>query len=108
MGQFRNDSAARQARGKSSNTAVASFDLTATRDGRLQTPTAEGETYQIGYFHINIAEVRTEEGKLISSWPLTARASLPSRSWLRKRTARRPGSSWNPCSTTCPPEPTRS
>ena len=34
--------------------------------------------YPIGYFHIDIAEVRTEEGKLISSWRWTGPPSTPS------------------------------
>lgn len=45
-------------------------------------PKAAFKAYPIGFFHIGIAEVRTEEGKLCS-WPSTGPASSPSPSCMR-------------------------
>jgi transposase InsO family protein len=50
-------------------------------------PKATFKAYPIGFFHIDIAEVRTEEGKLICSWPSTGPASSPSE--LHERVTRR-------------------
>src|ERR671917_2879339 len=56
------------------------------RHGIARLPDTEGDkpkrsrfkAYPIGYFHIDIAEVHTEEGRLsLSSWRSTARASSP-------------------------------
>ena len=55
--------------------------------GRL--PEVEGDrpakkpfkAYPIGYFHIDIAEVQTEQGKRYLSWPSTEPASSPSSNW---------------------------
>ena len=43
--------------------------------------------YPIGYFHLDIAEVRTEEGKLSSSWPLIGRRSSSSLNCTRPPTS---------------------
>lgn len=45
-------------------------------------PRAAFKIYPIGFFHIDIAEVRTEEGKPISSSRSTAPASSPSPSCM--------------------------
>lgn len=37
--------------------------------------------YPIGYFHIDIAEVRTEEGKLYLLWRWTGPPSMPLHGW---------------------------
>ncbi|MCP1756876.1 hypothetical protein ABIF29_002652 [Bradyrhizobium elkanii] len=37
--------------------------------------------YPIGYFHIDIAEVRTEEGKLYLLWRWTGAPSMPLHGW---------------------------
>ncbi len=60
-------------------------------------PEIEGDTgrkkafkhYPIGYFHIDIAEVRTEEGKLHLLLRLTALRSLLSLNSIRRRTEKR-------------------
>ena len=62
------------------------------RHGISRLPQVEGETpekrkfkaYPIGYFHIDIAEVRTEAGKLYYSWRSTGPASSPLSSCTRK------------------------
>jgi hypothetical protein len=74
--------------------------------------------YPIGYFHIDIAELRTNEGKLylfVAIDPLRGRrctastraepANFPWRGWWTKQTARQPGSFWKRC---WPLFPTRS
>ena len=58
------------------------------RHGISRLPEIEGskprkkkfERYPIGYFHIDLAEVRTAEGNSISSWASTALPSSPSSS----------------------------
>src|SRR5689334_18853124 len=68
------------------------------RHGISRLPEVEGDkpqkkrfaSYPIGYFHIDIAEVQTEEGKLRSLWPSTARASSPSPGLSRARARWRP------------------
>src|SRR3712207_892849 len=55
------------------------------RHGIARLPDTDGDkpkrsrfkAYPIGFFHIDIAEVHTEEGRLTCSWPLTAPASSP-------------------------------
>ncbi len=62
------------------------------RHGISRLPSVEGEktakrkfkTYPLGYFHVDIAEVRTEEGKLHLLWRSTARPSSPSSSYMRR------------------------
>ena len=49
-------------------------------DGEKQ-PKKKFKAYPIGFFHIDIAEVRTEEGKLHLSLPSTEHPSLSSPSW---------------------------
>ena len=61
--------------------------------------------YPIGYFHIDIAEVRTAEGKLYLSWPSTVRPSSLSSSCTRRRPAVSPATS---SELLLPPCPTRS
>jgi hypothetical protein len=48
--------------------AIAAFNVTASANCR---------TSPIGFFHVDIAEVRTEEGSYISSSPSTERQSSP-------------------------------
>jgi hypothetical protein len=59
------------------------------RHGTSRLPDIEGDkpakkkfkAYPIGFFHIDIAEVRTEEGKLYCSWRSTAPRSSPLFGW---------------------------
>ena len=62
------------------------------RHGISRLPEVDGDkpdrrkfkSYPIGYFHIDIAEVRTEQVSSTSSWPSTAPRSSPSSSCTRK------------------------
>src|SRR5215210_7573946 len=81
------------------------------RHGLSRLPETEGDKpakkrfkpYPIGYFHIDIAEVRTEQGKLSSLWPSIAPRSSPSLNSTKRppaglrRTSCAP--SWRPCPT---------
>ena len=60
------------------------------------------KAYPIGYFHIDIAEVRTEEGKLHLYVGSTAPRSSPSRNCTTRPIGRPPSRSWKPCSQRCP------
>ena len=57
--------------------------------------------YPIGYFRIDIAEVRTAEGKLIPLWTLTERPSLRSPNAQQRLTERRNESSFRICLRPC-------
>ncbi len=52
------------------------------------------EHYPIGYFHVDLAEVRTAEESSISSWPSTAPRSSPSWSWSNVPTCEPPPPFW--------------
>jgi hypothetical protein len=52
--------------------------------------------YPVGYFHIDIAEVRTEEGKLYLSSQSIGRQNLPSPNCTRPPPSRPPPASWRP------------
>src|SRR5215213_9032943 len=85
------------------------------RHGISRLPKTEGDKpakkrfkpYPIGFFHIDIAEVHTEQGRLylfvISSWPSIAPRSSPSLNYTKRppaglrRTSCAP--SWRPCPT---------
>src|SRR5215210_3006207 len=81
------------------------------RHGISRLPETEGDKpakkrfkpYPIGYVHIDIAEVRTEQGKLSSLWPSIAPRSSPSLNSTKRppaglrRTSCAP--SWRPCPT---------
>lgn len=74
------------------------------RHGMSRLPEIEGDKpktkrfadYAIGYFHIDIAEVRLDEGRLYCSSPSTEPRSLPSRGWRRKPTVTSPRTSRAP------------
>jgi hypothetical protein len=76
------------------------------RHGISRLPEMEGDKptakrfadYEIGYFHIDIAEVRTEEGKLYLLSQCTEPRSLPSPSRRRKPTDTRGQTSCGPWS----------
>jgi hypothetical protein len=53
--------------------------------------------YPIGFFHMDIAEVQTAEGKLYLFVASTAPASSPSPSWSTRPTGEQRGSSSNTC-----------
>ena len=75
------------------------------RHGISRLPDIEGDKpkpqrfkrYPIGFFHMDIAEVHTAEGKLICSSASTAPASSPSPDWSTRPTDERPGSSLSIC-----------
>lgn len=48
-------------------------------------PKKKFKNYPIGYFHIDITEVHTEDGKLIYSWRLTEAASLYTYNYLKNK-----------------------
>jgi hypothetical protein len=52
------------------------------------------KSYPIGYFHVDIAEVRTAEGKLYMLSPLTVRQSLPLSNCMRRLPAASPVTSY--------------
>jgi len=83
------------------------------RHGISRLPETEGDkpskrkfkAYPIGYFHIDIAEVRTEEGSSICSSLSTGHRSSPTQSCTRKPSGRRLRTSLRPLSR---PSPTKS
>jgi hypothetical protein len=57
----------------------------ATRGRRRKSPAGRSfDSYLIGFFHIDLAEVRTAEGKHTSLWPSTAPPSSPSSNSRKK------------------------
>lgn len=80
------------------------------RRGISRLPKTEGgkpvrehfKAYPIGFFHIDIAEVRTERGKLHSSSRPTAPQSSPSPSSTSAPPSASPPTSSAPCSGRCP------
>ncbi len=58
--------------------------------------------YPLGYFHIDIAEVRTEQGRLYLLVAIDRTSKLPSPSCMRKPPGKSPLTSCAPSSETCP------